>query len=211
MHPFGTHTSSLNLQQEPSLQNHQRPVTSFHPKNLNKAVQYFAEYKIQPALKSFVDGLSNCGFLEAVKQHPSVFKPFFIPAPAPSTKKEFLEIFHYQRSRVGGNKFDVESKVISFFGSFLKDCEEGIAASTEIGHVSIPELLHFATGMGRQPPGGFPSQPSIKFNHDKPDIFCLEANTCLLVLTLPVAHDTKEEFKYFCSYSIKNTVGFGQT
>ena len=55
--------------------------------------------------------------------------------------------------------------------------------------VSLQQILAFATGTDKEPPLGFPVHPTMAFNHDelRPiEVKYPTANTCGLVLTLPI-------------------------
>jgi len=61
--------------------------------------------------------------------------------------------------------------------------------------VSLQQVLVFATGAEKEPPLGFPVQPTIAFNHDelrRGEVKYPTANTCGLNLTLPVVSSFDE-------------------
>lgn len=59
--------------------------------------------------------------------------------------------------------------------------------------VTLGMILVFATCANRVPPLGFPERPRIQFAHSQESPFPM-ANTCALVLTLPV-HATYAQWK----------------
>ena len=52
--------------------------------------------------------------------------------------------------------------------------------------VTLEAVLTFCTGADAEPPLGFHVQPSLQFNHDEPCRKFPIANTCGLILRLPV-------------------------
>ena len=61
--------------------------------------------------------------------------------------------------------------------------------------ITLEMILEFASKASTVPPLGFPHRPQIEFLHESNKIFW-EANTCLVVLRLPV-HTDYESFKKY--------------
>lgn len=60
--------------------------------------------------------------------------------------------------------------------------------------ISLEDILMFATGADKIPPLGFPIKPSLDFIYDKARKYP-EANTCALILRLPINQTYRyEEF-----------------
>lgn len=76
-------------------------------------------------------------------------------------------------------------------------------------HLTLEDVLIFATGASAVPPVGLIPKPTITF-HDR-SLFPL-ANTCTNTLKLPINTSTKDYnlFRYKFVYGIANTAGFGQ-
>lgn len=77
----------------------------------------------------------------------------------------------------------------------------------EAGPITLETVLEFASGASAVPPPGFPHQPEIQILHEGNKIFP-EANTCLLVLHLPM-HSSYEAFKKYMTQGILQAPTFG--
>ncbi|XP_043976991.1 G2/M phase-specific E3 ubiquitin-protein ligase-like [Gambusia affinis] len=75
--------------------------------------------------------------------------------------------------------------------SFLADQENKENCSP----ITLGMILEFASGASTVPPLGFPHRPQIEFLHEANRVFP-EANTCLIVLCLPVHPDYESFTKY---------------
>lgn len=84
-------------------------------------------------------------------------------------------------------------------------------------HVSLEDVLFFATGVYREPPLGFTS-PKIRFHHDDLTVpenerkkFVLpKADTCVITLTLPTMHTDPNDFNEYMIKGISWARGFGE-
>ena len=87
---------------------------------------------------------------------------------------------------------------------------EGISpeGSIENFHVTLDMILMFATGCHSEPPVGFTTRPSLRFQSGSP---YPSANTCTNTINLPLAdtNSSFEQFVYFMSYGVLNSAGFG--
>jgi hypothetical protein len=107
----------------------------------------------------------------------------------------------------------------SFVGHFLSiaDCRGLVKLSSpscstpEEFHLTLEDILVFATGVSAIPPIGFIPHPSIVFHEAKNSLSPM-ANTCTNTLKLPlkICNTSYEVFKYNFVYGIANTAGFGQ-
>lgn len=80
----------------------------------------------------------------------------------------------------------------------------------ECNPLTLEMVLEFASGASSVPPLGFPHQPQIEFLHEEGQearIFP-EANTCLIVLRLPI-HKTYESFRTYITEGILQSPIFG--
>ena len=77
----------------------------------------------------------------------------------------------------------------------------------EAGPITLETVLEIASGASAVPPLGFPNQPQIQFLHDGSKIFP-EANTCLVVLHLPM-HSSYQAFKRYMTEGILQALTFG--
>ncbi|KAL1270813.1 hypothetical protein QQF64_029829 [Cirrhinus molitorella] len=95
-----------------------------------------------------------------------------------------------------------ENKTICHWRDWLIDVEEG-----ECDPINLQMIMEFTTGASSVPPLGFPHSPQIEFLHDNGKIFP-EANTCLVVLRLPI-HTEYEMFKRYMTDGIVQSPTFG--
>jgi len=79
--------------------------------------------------------------------------------------------------------------------------------------LTLADVLFFATGVKRMPPLGFNPPPTLQFLHDKEANGELsrfpKANTCSCCVSLPVLHNTFEQFTADMVFAIGNTQGYG--
>ena len=71
----------------------------------------------------FKDGLSVLGLLEAVKQHPTLFKPLLCFTPEALTADIVANLFQPTMSEPGSNRRTSENVIYSFWLDYLKDSE----------------------------------------------------------------------------------------
>lgn len=77
----------------------------------------------------------------------------------------------------------------------------------ECSPVTLEKAFEFASGALTVPTLGFPHRPQIQFLHEGNRIFP-EANTCALVLRLPL-HSSYEAFKQYMMEGILQAPTFG--
>lgn len=80
-------------------------------------------------------------------------------------------------------------------------------AEGETDGFTLEMIMEFATGASTVPPLGFPHHPEIEFLHQDGKIFP-EANTCLIILRLPI-HTDYEMFKTYMTEGIMQSPYFG--
>ncbi|XP_031328889.1 G2/M phase-specific E3 ubiquitin-protein ligase-like isoform X2 [Photinus pyralis] len=73
--------------------------------------------------------------------------------------------------------------------------------------VCLKQILAFVTGADAVPPLGFECTPTLEFLHDDRSRYP-KANTCALILSLPVIHTVYEQFKIHMDYGIGNGMVF---
>ncbi len=69
------------------------------------------------------EGLKTLGVLEAVRQHPGLFKEVFCAGTNRLTAEQVKGIFAPQYSRRGTAKRSLEAKLLSYWNDFLQDTE----------------------------------------------------------------------------------------
>lgn len=164
--------------------------------------------KTRPAIEATKEGLKTLGVLDQIVTHPLIFEPLFTHRAEKLTADKLNNLFEIVRSPPGGNKYQSEDLLLSFWNDLLLDIEESESELT------LETVLSFATGCTQVPPLGFaPFVPSIAFLHD-PESDGVKskfpkANTCALKLYLPVEHDKYVDFKQAVEFGIMNTKGFG--
>ncbi|KAA0724081.1 G2/M phase-specific E3 ubiquitin-protein ligase [Triplophysa tibetana] len=95
----------------------------------------------------------------------------------------------------------------SIFQGHEKDQSLALDTQGECNAITLQMIMEFATGASSVPPLGFPYSPQIEFLHDHGKIFP-EANTCLVVLRLPI-HAEYEMFKRYMTDGIVQSPTFG--
>ncbi|KAL1488697.1 hypothetical protein ABEB36_014496 [Hypothenemus hampei] len=147
-------------------------INSFQKKDeiLEGAIKYYVIYRTMPALKQFKEGLNIIGLLEKLK----VFK------------EELQHLMCYTESKL------TAAQVSSTFT--VKFSEIGKRES----EASLEDVFSFSLACDKIPPLGFDSKPQLEFLHNKKEFLWPKANTCSLVLFLPVSY-----------YAILNKKQFG--
>lgn len=82
-----------------------------------------------------------------------------------------------------------------------------IVLSEKLVPCTLEEIFTFATGVPIPPSLGFDKQPTIEFLSE--EAIFPQANTCALILKVPVFHNTYELFKEKFIYGIKEGMVFG--
>ena len=173
---------------------------------VQKTVDWYVLGRVQAAYNSFREGLQALGVLEAMKNHPGVFREAFCYTPEILTASSFEALFpDVVRQCDGSNRRLVENLVLSHWRDFLQDTEEDSCA------LSFSDILFFTTGCKQLPPLGLSCE--LAFLHDPEDDGKLskfpKANTCAGILYLPVVHKDYEQFKDAMIFAIPNSRGFG--
>ncbi|XP_048036146.1 G2/M phase-specific E3 ubiquitin-protein ligase [Megalobrama amblycephala] len=172
---------------------------------VQSAAEYFVNGRTNLALRQFEEGFKTFGLLDELKKNPGIFEDLFINGVTPLEAKDLSTLFEVDFSPVGSNKRRLENKTICFRRDWLIDVEEG-----DCNPLTLEMVLEFASGASSVPPLGFPHQPKIEFLHtfgQETRIFP-EANTCLIVLRLPI-HSTYEHFRTYMTEGILQSPTFG--
>ncbi|CAG9819138.1 unnamed protein product [Phaedon cochleariae] len=166
---------------------------------------------IQEALAQFIDGLKTCNVHEYMVKFPDLFMSPMCDDVGIITAEDLERLFEVKYSTIGSNTRKVENKVITYFRDYLLECEANSNRQGECGSeekISLVDILIFATGANHIPPLGFPLSPQITFLHDDSSPYP-KANTCGLVLKLPVTHKSYEEFISALNFAFGNCNSFG--
>ncbi|XP_016118715.1 G2/M phase-specific E3 ubiquitin-protein ligase [Sinocyclocheilus grahami] len=172
---------------------------------VQSAAEYFVNGRTNLALRQFEEGFKTLGLIDELKNHPDIFEDLFINAVRPLEAKDLSTLFEVDFSPLGSNKRQLENKTVCFWRDWLIDVEEG-----DCNSLTLPMVLEFASGASSVPPLGFPHQPKIEFLHTSGQdtrVFP-EANTCLIVLRLPI-HSTYESFRTYMAEGILQSPTFG--
>ncbi|KAL1489246.1 hypothetical protein ABEB36_014179 [Hypothenemus hampei] len=150
------------------------------------AIKYYVIYRTMPALKQFEVGLSILGLLEKLKVFKEEFKQLMCYTDSKLTATQVSSIFTVKLSKIGSNKRNKESEA------------------------SLEDVLCFALACEKIPPLGFDNKPELEFLHNEKS-YWPKANTCGLILYLPVSYETHqyEKFKRSMDYAILNSKQFG--
>uniref|UniRef100_A0A9J7XQ74 HECT-type E3 ubiquitin transferase n=1 Tax=Cyprinus carpio carpio TaxID=630221 RepID=A0A9J7XQ74_CYPCA len=181
-----------------------RHVSSLEEKDslVQSTADFFVNGRLATALDQFVEGLKTLGLLEELRKNPAVFYNMFVSEEIPLQAKDLCTLFDVDFSVQGSNRRDRENMTICFWRDWLIDIEEG-----ECSPVTLEKVLEFTSGASTVPPLGFPHRPQIQFLHEGNRIFP-EANTCILVLRLPL-HSSYEAFKQYMMEGILQAPTFG--
>lgn len=179
-------------------------INNFEKKRdaIEGAIKFYTLHRIRPALDQLIDGLNTLNFLNRVSQFSSQLKSLFCYQEITITAEMLKSLFVPLLSEVGSNRRTVENRILAYWRDYIIDCEDG---STEI---NLEQILCFATGANGIPPLGFDIPPTLQFLHDDSSTYP-KANTCSLVLSLPVEHNSYDNFKYHMDYAIQNGMVFG--
>lgn len=169
---------------------------------VQSAADFFVNGRLATALDQFTEGLKTLGLLEELRKNPAVFYNMFVSEEIPLQAKDLCTLFDVDFSVQGSNKRARENTTMCFWRDWLIDIEEG-----ECSPVTLEKVLEFTSGASTVPPLGFPQRPQIQFLHEGNRIFP-EANTCALVLRLPL-HSSYEAFKQYMMEGILQAPTFG--
>ncbi|XP_051948348.1 G2/M phase-specific E3 ubiquitin-protein ligase-like [Xyrauchen texanus] len=172
---------------------------------VQSAAEYFVNGRTNLALRQFEEGFKTFGLMDELKNHAEIFEDLFVNAIRPLEAKDLTTLFEVDFSPLGSNKRQLENKTICFWRDWLIDVEEG-----DFNPLTLEMVLQFASGASSVPPLGFPRQPKIEFLHSfgQDTRIFPEANTCLIVLRLPI-HSTYESFRTYMTEGILQSPTFG--
>ncbi|XP_039600856.1 G2/M phase-specific E3 ubiquitin-protein ligase-like [Polypterus senegalus] len=153
----------------------------------------------------FKDGLSTLNLLEKLKQYPGVFVNCMCFSQSKINAEATENIFKINFSEAGNSWRHEEGRTAVYWADYLLDIEASDKTST--CDPSLEDILMFATGLHAIPPLGLQARPTICFRHD--GSLLPVANTCDKILILPI-HKTYDNFRFYVSFGILNSPGFGQ-
>ncbi|KTF85310.1 hypothetical protein cypCar_00046275 [Cyprinus carpio] len=130
----------------------------------------------------------------------------FLAKEDPLTAQDLIDVFSPHFAEEGSNHRRSEIRTYAWFRDFLLDVEGGEMQVDQSKCLTLQEVLAFASGLEELPPLGFKNQPIIEFIHT--DRKFPEANTCDVVLRLPV-HRSYEEFSNHMCSGILQATEFG--
>ncbi|XP_002736541.1 G2/M phase-specific E3 ubiquitin-protein ligase-like [Saccoglossus kowalevskii] len=172
---------------------------------IRDTIKWYLFGRTKTAVDQFKNGLSTLGVLAAIQEYPFVFKPSFCYEAVPLTAATFAvsEKVVITRSENESNAYNVESRVLAHWADFLQDVEESESQLT------LAQLLMFSTGCCEFV---FGLQLGVQFRHEKEanemHSKFPKANTCAGILSLPVVHNTYDEFKNAMEFGLANAKGF---
>ncbi|KAL7400150.1 hypothetical protein ABVT39_007202 [Epinephelus coioides] len=169
---------------------------------VQSAADFFVNGRMQTALDQFVEGFRTLGLLEELRENPAVFRSMFVSEERPLQAKDLFSLFGVDYSVQGSNKRAKENSTICYWRDWLIDIEEG-----ECSPITLEKVLEFTSGASTVPPLGFPHRPQIHFIHEANRVFP-EANTCLIILRLPI-HSDYEDFRKYMEEGILQAPTFG--
>ncbi|XP_054883092.1 G2/M phase-specific E3 ubiquitin-protein ligase-like [Poeciliopsis prolifica] len=181
-----------------------RRVTTLEERDslVQSAADFFVNGRVSTALQQFVEGLKTLNVLDEIQKNPALFHELFVCAEKPLLARDLYTLFQVCFSVQGSNKRRIENQTICYWRDWLVDIEEG-----ECSPITLEMILEFASGASTVPPLGFPHRPQIEFLHEANKVFP-EANTCLIVLRLPV-HPDYESFTKYMSDGVLQAPTFG--
>lgn len=151
------------------------------------------------------------GVLTALRNSEPLRSLFGGGTPPPLTAEQLTHLFTVSFSPRGSSRRLEEERCIGHWRDWVIDIEGGdalLVLEEEPCTISLEDVLMFATGADKIPPLGFPVKPSLDFIYDKARKYP-EANTCALILRLPI-HQTYEEFSDHMISGIVQSPYFGQ-
>ncbi|XP_015259137.1 PREDICTED: G2/M phase-specific E3 ubiquitin-protein ligase-like isoform X2 [Cyprinodon variegatus] len=181
-----------------------RRVTTLEERDslVQSAADFFVNGRVCAGLQQFMEGLKSLNVLDEIQKNPAVFHELFVCEEKPLLARDLYTLFQVCFSVQGSNKRRIENLTICYWRDWLVDIEEG-----ECSPMTLEMLLEFASGASKVPPLGFPHRPQIEFLHEANKVFP-EANTCLIVLRLPV-HSDYESFTKYMTDGVLQAPTFG--
>ena len=117
----------------------------------------------------------------------------------------FEELFTISRSEELSNRWELENKILAFWGDLPVDIEEKEC------EITFSDILFLASGLKFVPYRGICLE--LEFLHDSEangqQSNFPKSNTCSCVLYLPVIHSKYVDFKEAFTFAIRNANGFG--
>ncbi|XP_058629589.1 G2/M phase-specific E3 ubiquitin-protein ligase-like [Onychostoma macrolepis] len=172
------------------------------------AAKFYLEGRLNAAMEQFVDGLGCLGLHAAMKTNSKHLRYLFLAKEDPLTAQDLIDVFSPHFAEQGSNRRHNEIRTYAWFRDFLLDVEGGEMQVDQSKNLTLQEVLAFASGLEELPPLGFKNQPIIEFMHT--DRKFPEANTCDVVLRLPILRSYEEFCNLMCS-GILQATEFGMT
>ncbi|KAL7394632.1 hypothetical protein ABVT39_000937 [Epinephelus coioides] len=174
---------------------------------ISSALSYYLEGRLDTPLKQLQEGMEALGVLQALREKPALRLLFFGGPPV-------TKLFQVTFSVAGSSRRLEEERAVGHWRDWLIDAEGGDAVLIQDGlepvHITLEDVLMFATGADRIPPLGFSVVPSLAFlhEHSQRKRKFPEANTCALIMRLPM-HASYEQFNDSMISGIKQSPQFG--
>nr|XP_055049529.1 G2/M phase-specific E3 ubiquitin-protein ligase-like isoform X1 [Misgurnus anguillicaudatus] len=178
---------------------------------LSSSLNYYLEGRLDAPLRQLKEGLETLGVLQALKNNPCLRDLFVGGPPAPLTAKQITDLFKVCYSEKGSTRRVEEERAVGQWRDWLIDLEGGDAVLpwNENIQITLEDVLMFSTGTNRIPPHGFDELPTLGFLHaDKEQRQFPEANTCGLILRLPI-HSSYEKFNEYMISGVVQSPHFG--
>ncbi|XP_059375629.1 uncharacterized protein LOC132112055 isoform X2 [Carassius carassius] len=169
---------------------------------VQSAVEYYVNGRCNVALQQFVDGFNTLG-LQEMQTHTDLFHIIFVEDKKPLRSSDLTSLFELNLSDQDPYKRELETRTLCLWRDWIIDVED-----EECTPLTLENVLEFTSGSSAIPPHGFLQQPKIEFLHDAPEKIFPEANTCNIVLKLPI-HYNYESFKMHMSNGILWAPTFG--
>ncbi|KAK7141744.1 hypothetical protein R3I93_015784 [Phoxinus phoxinus] len=170
---------------------------------VQSAVEYYVDGRCNVALQQFVDGFNTLGLLQEMQTHTDLFHIIFVEDKRNLRSSDLTSLFEANLSDHDSYKRELETRTLCFWKDWIIDVED-----EECAPLTLENVLEFASGSSVIPPHGFLQQPQIEFLHNAPEKIFPEANTCNIVLKLPI-HYNYESFKTNMSNGILWAPTFG--
>ncbi|CAL8341630.1 unnamed protein product [Arctogadus glacialis] len=147
---------------------------------LGAALQFYTEGRTLTALNQFKEGLETFGLVDLLRIHHEALEGVFRDTFEPLLASQLEATFQPSNLSEPGSNRRKEARTVGFWRDWLIEVEDGDTSLT------LGAVLAFATGLDRIPAVGFPTQPLLEFLHEDGPALFPTANTCSLVLRLPV-------------------------
>ena len=171
----------------------------------SETAHWYVLGRTRAAFEGFKNGLNCLGLLDALLHNPDSFHQAFCFHPQVLSSEIFEKLFTISRSEELSNRWELENKILAFWGDLLLDIEENEC------EITFSEILFFASGLKFVPCRGICLE--LEFLHDSEangqQSNFPKSNTCSCVLYLPVTHSKYVDFKEAFMFAIRNAKGFG--